>query len=395
MPMEMQAIAVASERLTQSIQAVVSNLSDGRPRPTELSRTLGLGKDFTSRLLTAVTKPDALAAAYAMPGPAPIRTLLRAARRRGVPHQLLSEAEDAITAFETMMTEHVGDKTGLNALISTWLPEVREEIDTTARQLAFRGVSLVKGLCADVSVASFILHPSASNQDRCDSAMVGGWIGLRRLKPRVPMRFIAYMLSHAITQPAASGAVDADFYETFMTRHSDQPLPVAKRHTADRTEYWLDDRGVGPNSSVNVFLTEFYRGTQPFKRQLGKPDSYPFFFSGIDVPIKTLIFDMLVSTQLWPGCDPELRVYDTAASGPANPNDPTRDVDIMAPSATLTPLGVGLEMFRSGLIPNYTEMLLDVVRAHGWSGSKFRGYRCHIAYPLYGSQPTIVFRPPG
>jgi hypothetical protein len=29
----------------------------------------------------------------------------------------------------------------------------------------------------------------------------------------------------------------------------------------------------------------------------------------------------------------------------------------------------------------------------GWDAAKFRGYRCRIEYPIYGSQVTMVFEP--
>ncbi len=392
---EIKVVSTASERLGRSLSSLIGAVTEQPCRPSDLARTLGINKDLASRVVNAVTIADPLASAYAMPGPAPLRTLVQSAKRRGAAQPLVEEADSAIDAYERMLSEQVGDKTGLDALIGAWLPEAREEVDVTARQLVYRGTSLLKGLVADVAVVSFLVHRSATDPHRCDTAMIGGWVGLRRLRPRIPMRFIARLV-HAKGQPGPMfDAAGDEFYDRFMERFSDQPLPVAVRQSVDRREYWLDDRGVGPRSSTRVFLNEIYRSNHPYSRPSELKAPLRFFFSGIDVPVKALVLDVLVASDVWVGKDPELRVYETAANGTADPNDPSRDIDLMAAPATVRVLGRGIDRFRSALIPNYPEMLQSVIEVHGWRDSEFRGYRCQVEYPLYSSQVTMVFDPFG
>lgn len=382
-------------RLGRSLSSLIGAVTEQPCRPASLARTLGINKDLASRVVNAIAIADPLASAYVMPGPVPLRTLVQSAKRRGAAPSLVDEADSAINAYERMLTEQVGDKTGLDALISAWLPEAREEVDVTARQLVYRGASLLKGLVADVAVVSFLLHRSATEPQRCDTAMIGGWVGLRRLRPRIPMRFIARLV-HPKGQPGPmfDAAGDA-FYDRFMERFSDQPLPVTVRQMLDRREYWLDDRGVGPRSSTRVFLNELYRSNHPYVRPTELTAPLRFFFSGIDIPVKTLVLDVLVASDVWAGHDPELRVYETAANGPADPNDPLRDIDLMAAPTSIRSLGRGIDGFRSSLIPNYPEMIQSVLDFHGWRNAEFRGYRCQIEYPLYSSQVTMVFDPFG
>ncbi|MFN7020986.1 MAG: hypothetical protein ACK4WH_06620 [Phycisphaerales bacterium] len=392
---EIQVVSEASERLGRSLSTLIGAVAEHPCRPSDLSRVLGINKDLASRVVNAVTIADPLASAYAMPGPAPLRTLVQSAKRRGAALPLIEEADSAIDAYERMLAEQVGDKTGLDALIGAWLPEAREEVDVTARQLVYRGTSLVKGLVADAAVVSFLVHRSATDPERCDTAMIGGWVGLRRLRPRIPMRFIARLV-HVKGQPGPMfDAAGDQFYDRFMERFSDQPLPVTVRQSMDRREYWLDDRGVGPRSSSRVFLNEIYRSNHPFSRPIELKSPLRFFFSGIDVPVKVLVLDVLVASDVWVGRDPELRVYETAANGTADPNDLSRDIDLMAPPTAIRSLGSGIDRFRSALIPNYPEMLQSVIEAHGWRDSHFRGYRCQVEYPLYSSQVTMVFDPFG
>lgn len=392
---EIRVVAAASERLGRSLTTLIGAVAEHPCRPSHLARTLGINKDLASRVVNAVTIADPLAAAYAMPGPAPLRTLVLRAKRHGASPSIVDEANSAIDAYERMLSEQVGDKTGLDALIGAWLPEAREEVDVTARQLVYRGASLLKGLVADVAVVSFLVHRSTAEPERCDTAMIGGWVGLRRLRPRIPMRFIARLVhAHGQSGPMFDAAGD-QFYDRFMERFSDQPLPVTIRQSLDRREYWLDDRGVGPRSSTRVFLSEVYRSNHPYTRPCDPRSPLRFFFSGIDIPVKVLVLDVLVASDVWAGRDPTLRVYETAANGIADPNDPSRDIDVMCAPAAVRPLGLGIDGFRSALIPDYTEMLRSVAEAHGWSNARFRGYRCQVEYPLYSSQVTLVFDPFG
>lgn len=391
--LELQAVTSASESLRTSISNLIATLVDQPVRPSGLSKTLGINKDIASRVVNAISTPDPLASVYAMPGPSPLRSLVRSAKRKGAPADLIEVADRAIDAFERMLVEQIGDKTGLNALIGAWLPEARQEVDATARQLMYRGSSLVKGLYADVAVVSFLLHRAADTPDRCDTAMIGGWVGLCRIRPRVPMRFVARLVHPKDNTGPMFDAAGDPFYERFLQEFSDQPLPVTIRQATDRREYWLDDRGVGPRSSTRVFVTERYKSNHPFLQPATTAAPLRFFYAGVDVPVKTLILDVFLAEDVWPGVDPELRIYDTAANGVANPNDPSRDLDMMEPPTSIYRITGGIAGARSAIIPNYPSMLESVLQNHGWSASAFRGYRCQIDYPMYSSQICQVFNP--
>lgn len=391
---EIGMVTTVSTELGRCISALIGAVSPHPCRPTDLVKLLGVNKDLASRVMTAVSTADPLAAAFAMPGPTPLRSLVRGAQRRGVSATLVHEADGAIDSYERLLNERVGDKTGLNALIGAWLPEAREEVDVTARHLVYRGASLVKGLHADVSLITFVVHRSQEDPLRCDTAMIGGWVGLRRIRPRVPMRFIARLVHPKGGPGRMFDSAGDPFYDRFMEEFSEQPLPVSIRPSNDRREYWLDDRGVGPRSSVRVFLTEFYRTNHPLQQLNTGLDRRRFFFTGIDIPVKTLVFDVLVAEDVWTGVEPELRVYETAANGTANPNDAVRDIDLMDPPTAIRKLGTGIDRFRSANLPDYPTMLASVAEAHGWARTRFRGYRIQLEYPMYSSQVCMVFDPP-
>jgi hypothetical protein len=76
---------------------------------------------------------------------------------------------------------------------------------------------------------------------------------------------------------------------------------------------------------------------------------------------------------------------ESGTRGHADPNDPTRDFDVLPLLERVESLGRGVERFRAEEIPHYVEMLAEVCRARGWDPKSFRGYRARIEYPVFSS----------
>jgi hypothetical protein len=57
-------------------------------------------------------------------------------------------------------------------------------------------------------------------------------------------------------------------------------------------------------------------------------------------------------------------------------------------------LGRGTGAARDASLPRHVQLLRHVFTSMGWDDSKFRGYRCSIDYPVYGSQVSMAFDPP-
>ena len=110
--------------------------------------------------------------------------------------------------------------------------------------------------------------------------------------------------------------------------------------------------------------------------------------------MKTLHFDVLLHEDVYPGSEPALLVYDTALDGVADVNDPTRDIDRMDVAESIRPLGPGTSRLRTADLPDYTGLVRLVGEKLGWDLERFRGHRCRIEYPLYGSQVAMAFDPP-
>ena len=85
------------EELRRNIQGVIDALPEGHAKPAQLARHLGLEKVLTSRVVNAIRHEEPLATLSAAPGPAPLRRLLAAARKKKVPEQILRPAAAAMS----------------------------------------------------------------------------------------------------------------------------------------------------------------------------------------------------------------------------------------------------------------------------------------------------------
>lgn len=364
----------------------------GRPqRPQALAQALGLDKSISHRLIAAISKGDPVATAHVIPGPEPLRRVVRAARQRGVGASLAERAERAVEEFERLIREAGGDRTGLDALISTWLPSARQRFESAAKQTLYRGARQLKGLSADVSIGSHLIHPSPDAR-RHDGANIVGYLGLRRIRPEASLK--VGVTCAAVNAPGArfltlTRRPIEHPRELLAERFCSQPAPALIVHYKPATDEWVYEvdwgNAVGPDSARNVITCNLLadawrRWCQPGDERPRVAVSEP-----VAVPTRTFIFDLLLHADVCPGREPWLRTVESGARGPTDPNDPTGDLDVLPIAERVEFLGWGVERFRAEEIPDYVELLTDVCRTLGWDPQRFRGYRARIDYPVFQS----------
>ena len=81
--------------------------------------TIRLDKVLTSRLLRALDAGDPFAAVHRMPGPEPLRRLLRACSARGAGRDELARAEVAVDRFDRLINGELGDRQALGKIVVT------------------------------------------------------------------------------------------------------------------------------------------------------------------------------------------------------------------------------------------------------------------------------------
>jgi hypothetical protein len=149
--------------------------------------------------------------------------------------------------------------------------------------------------------------------------------------------------------------------------------------------YRLTGDGVGRRAQTDLFFTHFTPGHFREDVAEGQP-ARRGMFAMVEQPTKRLVFDMFLHREVWPGRPLQLAIYDTAVHGLCNPNNPKHAQRRLDIAESIEELGFGLTRARHAHLPRYLEALEHVAAARGWQPSAFRGYRCEILYPMYGSQ---------
>ncbi|MCC6321238.1 MAG: hypothetical protein IT438_07365 [Phycisphaerales bacterium] len=392
--------------LLRSINALVNSVAMSGSGPVALAQALGLDKVLASRVLKAVRQQDAVASMFFMPGPEPLRALVKAADRRGSPRRTVEAATAAIAEFERLIDVQIGDRSLLDSILSAWIPDARAEFELRRKQAAFKALSQLRGVQADAVMATCVLaasDPRAGGAGLMDVTWVHGLTGLHRVRPGVVVKIASRRMS---SEPSArkaqrlDGRVIDDDSPPLVDEFCSTPRPEMHVHRVkDSMFYLLGGDGFGAGSAVDVMFAEVNRAELKHPSTLavslpGGEKRGVYFFAETAVPAKSLQFDLMVEDSLFApphAQEPTLRLYDTAFEGVADVFDPRRDLDRLDMLESIVPLGRGLAGVRSGAAPRYQELMKRVMDEIGYEPSRFKTYRCVIDYPLYGSQVAMLF----
>jgi len=389
--LEAEIVSIGSS-LVSTLQAVVQTVRTTGSGPIALASALGLDKVLASRVLKALRAGDAIASMFFMPGPDPLRTMVRAASKRGVPPAVCDAAAEAVDRFEWLIQKQVGDRSLLDSILSAWIPEGRAEFELRRKQAAFKAMSQLKGAQADTILATCILAPSR-DPELMDVIWVHGLTGLHRVRPGVTVKIASRRMS---SEPKARRPMDLHLQEIdgtaapLVEEFCSQPVPpVGVHRVQDAMFYTLGGDGFGAASAVDVYFAEV--NLAEIKSNPAAVTAGWYFFAEAAVPAKALQFDMVVHHDLFGGADPSLRLHDTVLEGVADVFDPRRDLDRFEMVERIQSLGRGPAQIRSARAPAYSQLMRMVCEQLGYDLSAFRSYRCAIDYPVYGSQVSMLF----
>lgn len=365
---------------------------------TELARALGVSRIVVHRLLTAIHKRDPLATAHLIPGPEPLRRIVRETLQHGADQRHVTTTERAIDQFERLIRHVAGDRSALDAIICSSLPDARERFETEAKQNAFRGMRQLKGVAADVAFTTFVMHPSEENEDRHDFVAINGYLGLRCIRPNAGLKL---GVRSGVSNPRAlprtlDGEPMSGPHERFLRKYcTDEAVQLKLFEFGQDIAYVLDwGRSVGLESSRDVIMAELRLAAMRRHRLPELQTPYTSFTDDIMVPTRMYIFDLLFHDDVYPDWQPEARIIETGLAGHADPNDPTRDLDELNLMNRVEELGWGIDNVRAEDIPDYMAILNDVCTKRNWARERFRGYRLRMQYPVYSTQVQIRFELP-
>ena len=378
--------------LRRTHSAVLAELPEGTLGPQRLGAALGMDKVFAHRLLKCVRADDALAVLLHAPGPEPLRRFLRAAKKRGVASTALQAAERVLDRFQTVLREDVGDRSQLDAILSSWVPEARTEFELRRKQAIFKAQSQLQGVSAETNLGAVFLHPS-HGQARIDVVWLAGLYGLQRWRPdsRTKVTTRRFVQDGADRRPTTLAGervegLDGLRLDAFC---SAPPAELEVHRVGDVVQYVLAGNELGRKETRDLLVAEVNVAELPLTPQAGRR---PYVFAEISTPARRLVFDVFVHSSLWSAFTPELGVYDTTFDGVVDVNNPARAIDRIETTDALT--GVTAASLAHPAVPQHPALVKHVHTSMGWDPKAFHGWRAQIDYPLYGSQVVVSFAPP-
>jgi len=385
-------IQAVGESLLDTLDGVLAKIPAAEAGPQKLAGALGIDKVLASRLLKAMRAPDAMTAIHRIPGPDPLRRVLKAAQRVGVDAALVGAAGESVEAFEKLIRADIGDRSALGTILSAWVPEARSEFETRRKQSAYRAMSQIKAVGIKVFAETVILWPNPNGRT-IDIIGVKVVHGLHRVRPGVPVLFTTRGVidgsqtrvpTNLAGEPA--GTVDGIVLPEFSTK----PVPEFDVEVVKGTAHYLlrqDELGV--QNAVDLVSCDMVRdATSRYKLPGGFRRTS--FTSSIEIPSESAQFDLLIHEDLCPNMTPTLRVYDGLARGKTGGPTSFSDFNLLDLVENLESLGTGTRRFGSSKVPRYRDLLAHVLGEVGLDGDRLRGYRVSSEYPIYGSILTVI-----
>ena len=374
------------------------NAVPGRPQtPGEVASLLGINKDLSHRVVVALRNKDPIAIAHQLPGAAPLRRFIRAGVAKGVPSNLATEAENAVHNFDQLVREEAGDRSDFDAIISAWLPEARLRFEAVAKQSFFRGARHIKGIAANVVYHVIFFHPG-EKPERLNTVQLRGYLGVRRVRlgATLKMGISSGNVPSDSSPQTLDGRSVRDLRGVFLDDFcSGPPIELDVFGSGERLVYaikWGD--AVGMRSARDIVMAEVRRGAPRAYRLPDDPRPRSGLTDAMVIPSRLYICDLIMHHTVYPAWEPQVRVLETGELGSADPNDDTRELDVLDVTERVEPLGMDIARFRAAEIPNYIELLGLVCETMSWDPKSFRGFRTRIEYPIYGSQVQYSFDVP-
>jgi hypothetical protein len=383
------------EQLQRAVESLLSELARrGAHDQRALQSALGLSQSAVSRLVSSVRGSDPLATLASIPGPEALNSMLRGAARSRIDAEVLDALTAAVATFERFIAGDVGDRGALEALLSEWALESRPAFEARHKAAAFKAMSALRGVKADLILNAGIVYPSG-HPERFSSIGVDALIGCRRLRPSGVLRtfgstFVPEGAPYKITGLAGQrvDSVADLLLPDFSTVSADQIQTVHHDHVMETSVGGLP-LGAARAPGHDLVWVQILHGLHRAHRADG-PSS-----SGIggqaEPPCELCVVDAWLHDGVWPDAKPELRLFDTVVRGLAHPDDPSRQGDRIEMLETVQALGRAPQAFRLPEYPRYAELMERICAECGIDPARLRGFRARVRHPLYGSQIGLAF----
>ncbi|MBL0926371.1 MAG: hypothetical protein IBJ11_01805 [Phycisphaerales bacterium] len=279
------------------------SLSDAR----RTAERLRLDRSFAWRIGKLTSGCPAGDAARLLPGRLALSRFVNALAVAGAPEAEITDLRRAHDRLEDVVSAFAGDRPTLAALADELQNSEQPTVAESARRSAFRGNSAIWGVRAGARFTVAACAPSDDKPGRTTFAVIGGYLGLFRLRSQAGTPLIRSRLSDRGRPTPA----DAE-WGSLETVAPDDPAgaawimrslcagelpPITTEHERDGTSVCLGAGPVGASSECDVFFGQGCRGMGPTTRVPGEPAESDFVATTL-LPCERAVLDALVHRDL-------------------------------------------------------------------------------------------------
>ncbi|MEM1164676.1 MAG: hypothetical protein AAGI30_00120 [Planctomycetota bacterium] len=381
-------VADATRQLKSAFSELIAALPETIDRPVGIERALGLNNKLAWQVHRAAFAEPAITAGVSAPGLAATRSVIKAAKARGVPDGVLARLETAAIRFHDEVPRHADTRSSLEIMIRSVTGEGLSDHERDLKRIAYRANRELIGRCCDLTLACLIVMPAATD-GRVDLAVIRGHMNLYRLRSGVPLQVNRSKFADLQLRPLAGDQLaphDASnvIENMILEEFSSDPLPpIHHDHHGDGfVRSYADPDQLGLNHAFTCFLWSEIRNVE----------FQDLFNSMVEVstPTKLLVQDCLIPLSLVDGRMPELRIPEKQSDALAWPGDKRAMVLPIRERVEL--LGVGTNCLATPGLPRYAEMVHSVARRLGWDAEELGVYRAKIEHPVLHSVSWMRFK---
>jgi len=363
--------------------------------PQEVSRTLGINRNLAWKLSKLMAAEEPLGEIDHLPRAAAVDLVVQAFDRAGAEADAIAGFRDAMSAFDAVIDEHLGDRGLLELIVGPMLPShLRVERDRAARRLSFLGNSATWGLQARVRFSAMVIGPSASDPEMLDAVTIGGLAGYRRLRAgiRWPLLRVqgasdgtTWMTTDREPMDPRIRGDAAPLLEDFCS--GDQP-GIVRREVPGGLQFEIGDGPVGNRGMTTSVFGLVTRRFAP--RSAPEPDDTGAHLAFWTTPVEHAIADLVVHRDLGFGLPPRIE-YQGRMSPTSNDPSGMSGLEPLDLAEPLQALGAGPPQFATPLLPNYRSIIDAALARMGWRAADFEAWRIVVPYPPCPSTATFRF----
>lgn len=380
-------ILPVAEALQAALGPLVAAVTGGIARPGRLTKELGIDKSLASRLVAALRQEEPLEFLHRIPAPVGLRIVIRAAREQGAGAALCDAADAAADAYQALIESTPGGRSSVDGWIAARSAAARERNEHRAKQAIFGAMSYLIGCSCESLATALVLRPSADGQ-AVDGLEIHQRLGLRRLRPSAPVALFSLVLGQA--GPDAPSA----WIETPDGHRSDDPTNYLLPGSADAVArgieivrrgqhsiFTLAESHASLDEAVDLNTGLILRRGYELRAGTLKDESRSYL---LNFPCRSLVRDVFIHEELWPGANPELslRLPNPAGTDVHRYEGHLARINTLDLTVPIEQLGRGLARSAVRDLPPYSRQLAAAFARLGWNPEQFRGFRSQMLYPV-------------